>query len=255
MSVTDRPVAPNDACGHKEADHWHGTHACYVLDQCRCLPCTRSNTRYERSRAKWLAGVVPHPMVDAEPARRHVVELMDGGMSTKRIAKKAGVSNSTLGKLVYGIPTQGRPPSKKIHRETAAKILDARLDVADGAKVDGREARRIVQELLKRGWWKAEISRRISNNPNAYALQATNKGKKVTAGTLRALRRLLTEPVPKRVHAPTGKLYDPSTGHWGAVNPTTPGVPPDDTLRARGELACGICGDPLVEHPITRRCA
>lgn len=250
MNPYDSPTVPNDTCEHPQAEHFHGTHACYVLDRCRCLPCSRSNARYERSRAKWLAGVVPHPLVEAEPARQKALELMDGGMSLKRIAKVSGVAQSSLGKLVYGIPTQGRPPSKKVHRETAAKILDCPLDVADGARVDGREARRIVAELVKRGWWKAEISRRITGNPNAYALQRTNKSKQVTAGTLRALRRLLTEPVPKRVHAPTGKMYDPSTGHWGAVNPTTPGVPADDTLRARGELACTRCGEALATHPI-----
>lgn len=259
----DRPTEPNAACAHPETTHRHGTNACYTLDGCRCDDCRDASSRAWRDWIKQKAGIKPSTYIDAEPVRRRVLELMEAGMSLKRIGKLSGVPNGALGKLVYGIPSVGRPPSKKITRRTADRLLSCPYSVADGARVDATEARAIVDELLARGWTKAEIGRRVSGDPNRNQLQAVKPNvSQVTAGTLRALRHLLEEPVPQRLHAPTGKLYTPNTGHqWRHIRPTTPGVPAEGRTsslieaQAKRQLLCEVCGEPLVTHPITKRCA
>jgi transcriptional regulator with XRE-family HTH domain len=273
----DNPTAPNDACGHKIADHWHGTNACYVLDRCRCEPCRTAARLYWHVRRQWAREFpyVDPPLVDADPVRAHVDRLVAAGMGRKRIAEVSGVPHGAIWKLMEGDPQRGSPPSVKVRRETAQAILDCPYTIADGARVDATEARAIIAELVARGWAKAEIARRVTG-PDAYSLQVAKKGARtVQAGKLRALRALLIEPVPMRVHGPTGKLYQPKPGYRHRRIPAnTPGVPPErqerplraaetpsrtyrdvTPLKANGKLLCRVCGKPLVAHSITQRCA
>ena len=272
MSVSDRPTVPNEACAHKIAVHYHGTHVCYVQDRCRCADCSASNARYEQSRAVWLAGVKPHPYTDARPVRAHVKSLMDQGMGLKHIVKVSGVPQGVLWKLVYGKKVKGRKrPSKRVRRDTARKLLATRLELADGAKVPADEARLIIDELVARGWTKTAIARQV-HHPDAVALQvALPHRPQVTAGHLATLRELLYEPVPARIASRTGRLYQPKPKRPSRdIEFTTPGVriptavrPPDsdvterasDPLPMAGKLACNVCHRPLAEHSITERCA
>lgn len=239
MSASDRPTVPNDACAHKQASHWHGTHACYVHDRCRCEDCRAANARYEKSRAKWLAGVVEQPYVDADQARKLIEELQNKGLGLKRIAAVSGVSHGALWKLVYG--KNGRP-SKRCRQETVDKLteaLDALLweeaTVADGAKVDATEAKLIVKELVARGWTRTAIASRIAGEPRASLQAVTKATAQVQAKTLRVLRELMCEPVPMRVHSPTGKLYQPK---------------PNRKPRAVPRLVDGV-GGPIFREPMT----
>lgn len=226
----------NESCTHKVATHVHGTHACYVLDRCRCTDCTTARREYEQKRKQWT-GPYPRilpPRVDAAPVRDHVHSLMEQGMGLKRIGKIAGVAHGAVSKLVYGDYLRGSPPSKTVTRINATKLLAVQLDLADGAQVDATEARLLIAELVARGWCKAEIGRRV-HGPHAYALQAA-RGRKVFAGTLRTLRRLQDEPVPERRH-PRGSTYPVHTDHkWTRIPATTPGIPApllDDTTWLR----------------------
>lgn len=243
----------NPPCEHKQVTHECGTNARYVLDRCRCDPCRDARRRADRQRAKAAAGVIPTSMVDAGPARKHVASLVKQGMGLKRITAVAGISHGSIGKLMYGERARGGRVSRKLARETADKLLAVPLDVADGAKVDGTEARALVAELVARGWAKAEIGRRV-HGPHAKSLQAAATDL-VFAGTLRTLRRLQDEPVPERIHNPTGRRFKPKTAHvWRTIPPTTRGVPTHNgtatrTFIGRGALACNVCGVALTDHP------
>lgn len=229
----------NATCEHPQTDHEHGTHACYVLDQCRCDFCREANAAYERSRAAWLSGVTPHPYVDADPAREIVRKLNRKGMGLKTIASESGVAHGTLWKLIYGVP--GRGPSERVRRSTlsrlAAVLEGIEFDdyqLADGAKVPAREAWEIVDELVARGWSKAEIGRRITG-PQAASLQMGRR--QVTVSTLRTLRELMCEPVPKRMHNPTGSYYIPQTDHtWREVRRRVDGVGGPVYFASKGQL-------------------
>jgi hypothetical protein len=239
----------NPPCLHKQTDHQCGTNARYVLDGCRCADCGAARKAADRRRIKYNAGITRHPMVDAGPVREHCEMLMAAGMGPKRIAVVSGVPHGAVSKLIYGDYTRGMAPSRRLRRETAIKLLWTRLDVADGAKVPAGEAKRIVRELVRRGWTKAEIGRRVSG-PQAVALQAVNF-RTVLAGTLRTLRALMEEPVPLRVHSPTGKMYQPNPDHrHRRVTPTTPGVPVVE-YETVGTLRCEVCGGLVADHSTT----
>lgn len=151
-------------CHHKYADHQHGTHARYVLDQCRCIPCRHANNDYEANRAKLHAYGRWNGLVDAEPARQHVRALMAQGMGLKRIARVSGVAHGSLSKLMYGVHDQGkivRAPAKRLKPKNSQALLATKLDLAGGAKVDGIGTRRRLQALVALGYPQAWLGREI----------------------------------------------------------------------------------------------
>ena len=174
----------------------HGTHACYVLDGCRCTPCHQANDEYEQRRAKDLAYGRPRT-VDAEPVRTHVRQLMCKGgrgdnrmgVGLKQIAKVSGVAHGALWKLMYGAPDRNGP-SRTVRAATAEKLLAVSMaDMADGATVDAKPTWRRVNEMVKAGWAKAAIARHV-HGPQAAALQLGTDT--VTVRNARAIAALHT---------------------------------------------------------------
>lgn len=136
----------------------HGTHACYVLDKCRCDDCHRANRDYERERA---ARIEP-AYVAAHPAREHVRALTEAGVGLKTIAKKAGVSHGALSKLMYGDPQRGSGPSKRVRKTTLDKILAVTpRDAADGAKVAAEPTWQLIDEMIAAGVPRVRIAEGI----------------------------------------------------------------------------------------------
>ncbi|MGF0118806.1 hypothetical protein ACQFYA_21135 [Promicromonospora sp. Marseille-Q5078] len=151
--VVDRTPKP---CLHKVAHHEHGSHACYVLDRCRCRPCADANSVYESDRARRLA-YGRTDLVDAEPVREHVRRLAAAGIGLKTLAQRSGVARGSLWKLMYGVtrPDGTRVPSRRVRRDTAAAILKVAptLDVvARGSRVHARTTALRVRALVATGW-------------------------------------------------------------------------------------------------------
>jgi hypothetical protein len=71
--------------------------------------------------------------VDAEPVRRHVRGLLDGGMSVIQIQNVSGVNRTSIRVLVGEFP--GRKPSRGVRVDTAKRLLRTRLD--RGSTIDG----------------------------------------------------------------------------------------------------------------------
>ena len=166
------------ACHHKRANHQHGTHACYVLDTCRCHPCKDANTAYERNRIKQHAyGRFDH-YVDAQPVREHVKALQAAGMGLKQIvaATNGEFSQGAMTRLMYGRTaketTRAEGPSKRILRVHADAILAIRATtntLAGGALIDGTGTRRRLQALIAIGWSQTRLAERMG-----YALRNFN---------------------------------------------------------------------------------
>lgn len=247
----------------------HGTNACYSLNFCRCDDCTTAHRQYQQARKLYQGEFprVPPPLVDRGPARRHVKELMARGMSHKRIAHMAGVPASVVGTLVYGRFDRA---AKKIRRQTAEKLLAVQYTASGIMKVPAAEAVAIIDELLARGWWKAQIAQRITG-PQAKALQAAKTGT-VEASTILKLRVLLDEDVPKRRHS-NGSFYTPKGRPPRPVPQMTEGMYTSEARASQLEAAvtivaarreeqlgrarrrCKVCDKPLAFHLITQRCA
>jgi transcriptional regulator with XRE-family HTH domain len=160
VASIDRAPKP---CQHKQAEHVHGTYAAYVLDLCRCRPCADANRDYERDRTRQQAYGRWAGYIDAEPTRRHVQGLLDGGMGLKRIIAVGGTNSGQLWKLMYGKtrPDGTRVPTKRIRPDVAQRLLAVQLDLADGAKVPSVGTARRVQALVAVGWSMSKIAARL----------------------------------------------------------------------------------------------
>ena len=167
-ALIDRTPKP---CLHKQANHQHGTNAAYVLDGCRCKPCSKARVEQDRWRARQKAYGRYNKYVPAPPVREHVEALTAAGMGLKQIAKISGVPHGSLWKLMYGKtrPDGTRIPSRRVLRETAEKLyaIDptwaGRLELAPGAKdPEGTPAaRQRLQALVALGWSMSELGRRL----------------------------------------------------------------------------------------------
>ncbi len=144
----------------------HGTNAKFVLDRCRCQPCKEAHSDYEKRRRRRKAyGGDYWPWVDAAPVRRHVLSLMTkrgkrarDGLGPKRISRITGMPHGTISKLLYG-NYRGRPPSKRVRKDTAAKLLA--LNPSDAYLLDATPLWRMIDELVDFGVPKSRIAQAI----------------------------------------------------------------------------------------------
>lgn len=190
-AAIDRTPMP---CWHKEAEHQHGTHAKYVLDKCRCLPCAKANSDYESNRVRQSAYGRWQPYVDAAPAREHVRALMAAGVGLKQINKTSGVSHGCLWKLIYGKKNAdgSQRPTTKLRQNTVDRLLAVRPShLADGARIDATGTRRRVQALVTIGWSQSKLAARLGMLPGNF--NKTFTGDRVVVSTARAVTELYDE--------------------------------------------------------------
>lgn len=195
MAAIDRTPQP---CNHKIANHQHGTYAAYTLDSCRCLPCSHAASEYEIDRQKRHAYGRFTTYSPAEPVRQHVRDLMTAGIGLKTIAKRSGVSQGSLWKLVYGKRKADgtQTPSHRVKQATADRLLaldpnDTSL-LADGAQVDALITRRKLQALVALGWSQAKLADRLDQSPGNFG-HTLHDNPTVLASTERAVAALYDE--------------------------------------------------------------
>lgn len=176
----------------------HGTHACYVWgpnpgagDGCRCEPCRQANRDYEAARARR----VEPSYVSAESTREHIAWLASNGVGLKTVAARSGVSHGALWKIVYGVPSTGRPPTRRVRPATRDAILAIKpADGADGSRIPAAPVWADVATLLERGWTKKAIAQAIGQTGSGLQLGA----RFTTRCNARAVHALLDQPVPPR---------------------------------------------------------
>lgn len=194
-AAVDRTPKP---CRHKRADHQHGTHACYVLDACRCPPCSAANTAYESNRIRLHAYGRFEGFVDTAAARDHLRALSAAGMGWKRAAHVAGVPESCVCPLLYGRKgRRGGAPRERARRATVEAILAVPMpqlaDLAASAVVDSTGTRRRVQALVVRGWSVRCIASALPQPFDRQPLDAALAGRPVLARTALAVRAVYDE--------------------------------------------------------------
>jgi|GEM_PF-1999630 len=185
-------------CAHTLTHHEHGTHAAYVLDRCHCRPCTDASNAYNRDLERRNAYGRSN-LVDADPVREHVAQLAAARIGLKTLAARSGVAHGALWKLIYGVPSSGRPPSRRVRRATAEAILAVRVDAlasaADGAYVPAAGAARRLRALVHLGWSVAKLAERSGVNRQALdpLLNEIGEARQTTAAHARAIARLYSE--------------------------------------------------------------
>lgn len=192
-------------------DRPHGTYAKYTAEHCRCDECREANRAYNERRNRQILYGQWQPFVDAEPVRDHVRYLQAAGMGWRRIAAAAGVTSSVVNKLLYGCPSRGAAPSKRLRAATAEAILAVQPSLdALGAHthVDGAGTRRRLQALVACGWSVAALGRRLGVTPqNMTRLMVAERVYATTA------RRVITvydglwnAPPPRRTSGEKGSV-------------------------------------------------
>lgn len=228
----------------------HGTHACYTIDGCRCLPCRSAHTTYETKRVRDNAYRRPR-QVAAEPVRAHVRSLMaprkgsSRGMGWKRIAETAGVPTGTVWKLLYGVPSEGRPPSRRVRVSTADALLAVTEDLADGATVPAKPTRKMLDAMVAGGFCKAELGRYVTGNPAAKSLQVATS-RYVQVGTAEAVNELHRRWQAGEI-VPRGKRSRHEHGPPSPF-PATPGPPACEDCGADPWLGGRWCWDHYQQH-------
>lgn len=162
MALVDRTPKP---CLHKFANHQHGTRACYVLDRCRCEPCSKANSAAETGRERQKAYGRYHKYVNAEHVRAHLRELGDYGIGLRQVARLSGVSTDTLSKI-----TRRDGSRTRMLRSTAEKIYDVEAIPANlGAGQKDHErtplARTHLRALVALGWSQSKLATRLGMLP------------------------------------------------------------------------------------------
>lgn len=207
MAAIDRTPKP---CRHKEANHQHGTNAAYVLDGCRCEPCSAARGEADSWRRKQQAYGRYDRYVDADPVREHVRTLMEFGVGLKRISIVAGVSQGGLWKLVYGKRKAdgSQTPSRRVTRTTADRLLAVTPSPENlaGAVIDDANwplARLQLRSLVAIGWSMTELGRRLGVNwPGNAALLINSDDRPMHRHTVEAIQRVFDElsmtPAPER---------------------------------------------------------
>lgn len=154
-------------CAHPQSHHEHGTRKAYVLDRCRCQPCTAANRFEAQRRRKAIAYGRWQGLVPAGAAREHVQQLRSVGISLQRIATLSGVGYGTVSKLAYGNPSSP-PPVKRVRHDTEARLLNLRagsVTVPAGARVEATGSRRRLQALIAAGWPLPTLAQRLGRSP------------------------------------------------------------------------------------------
>jgi hypothetical protein len=191
---TTRPDEPGRVirdCLHPRVHHEHGTRTAYVLDRCRCSPCTGANRAEARRRRKAIAYGRWAPLVSAEAARQHVLHLRRLGLSLMRIARLSGVGYGTVARLVYGDPSRQHSPTARVRHETQQRLLNVRTDVncpPAGCRVAAAGSRRRVQSLVAAGWPLPTVAQRLGRRPGS--LRRTLTANTVTSASARRITTL-----------------------------------------------------------------
>jgi len=145
----------------------HG-YAKYKAEGCRCTVCRRANTDYVLNRQKQIILERWQPYTDAASVRSHVRGLMENGMQRRHLAVAAAVSPGVLERLLYGRPSQGRAPSRRIRRPHARALLALRLDPAappSRIPVDATGSLRRLRALGAMGFPDAVLAREVDMHP------------------------------------------------------------------------------------------
>lgn len=154
------------------AKHVHGTRTAYVVDKCRCRPCTDASCKAEKTRYRQTAyGRYDTGRVDAEPVRTHMRYLMDNGISVKRMAALTGLALSTVGAILWGRHERKHQPYPRVQKTTAELILAIKPtmdNMAAGRCINSTGTVRRLQALVTIGWSQARLAKLIGVQPSNF---------------------------------------------------------------------------------------
>ena len=167
-------------CAHPGSPHRHGTRNAYVTDGCHCTECRAANRAEERHRTESLRNGRWEPLVDAAPARGHLLLLRHQGLGLDQIVRIPETSKRTIRRVLREPPTSPH----RIRSETAQRVLAIQLSpehLAPRSQVDAAETHAQIQALLDSGYSIPELACALGKT--AVSLRRTLDRRTVTART------------------------------------------------------------------------
>ena len=148
-----------------QALHWsHGVRSRYVCG-CRCEACRKANREYAHTRAKAQQRGDWNGLVDAEPARQHLLHLSARGVGARTVHSVSDVALTVLRDVKAC-------RQKKIRARQSKRILAVDSSCkADHAVISARDTWRLVRWMVRRGYPKAELARRLGYKSPALQLR------------------------------------------------------------------------------------
>lgn len=204
-SAAGGPEVVDDAEQHKcfGPRRRHGLSATYDAG-CRCGACRDARTRYQK-RWKYEHAAGRDRLVDNDTVRGHLEALLAAGMTRGGIARRAGVSRSTVNQALGFARAQWR--GDRMQTGTAAKLLAVRgpgdgLDDDAETFVHKAGAVRRIQALSAIGWRHSDLLEQTGVRTN---LVLTQTGQRITwrnhVRIRDAYERLSMTPGPSQVTA------------------------------------------------------
>ncbi len=156
----------------------HGTRIRY-MGGCRCVPCRAANSRYECERQAARRAGDWNGLVPAGRALRHIRSLSRAGVGRRSVAAACDVAETVICEIRAGRKT-------RIRARTERRILSVtRAAVGGGAVIDARHTWVRIRRLLREGFTKAELARRLGYGSPALQINPS----KVTARNAVRVRR------------------------------------------------------------------
>lgn len=176
------------------AEAVHGTRRRY-RQGCREECCRAAIRAYDKRRRHLLARGLSS-MADASPVRAHVLWLAGYGISPASAAKKAGVGWGVVERLLYGSPSRGLEPSRKVRRSHAEALLGVERvvdNVTDLARTPSADTLRKLRGLVAAGWSQSELARRLDVQVGPLNKHLLGYHEFVSGSFARRVRALHTE--------------------------------------------------------------
>ncbi|NYV73115.1 hypothetical protein [Streptomyces sp. UH6] len=202
------------------------------------------------------------PMVDAEPARRHVRNLMAGGVSAQTISTASGVGYATVSGLLYNLSAT-RPRAVKIRQGNAQRLLAVKAENVATRYVAPVGTQRRIQALVANGWPQRRLGPHFGIHPvyvHAVLTQPSVFG--TTAASVAAAYDRLWNQDPHH-HGISASAVKKVRTHARANGWAPPGAWDDDTIDDPNEHPewTGHCGTDrgywihrLQDLPMCGRC-
>lgn len=142
----------------------HGTRLRY-MSGCHCLKCRMANSNYETMRSKARKAGGWNGIVDAAPARQHILKMSRAGVGYKMVAEAAKTSHT----IVFGIRSGRRPRARAL---TVRRILAVTTDCrGDKSLVSARSTWAKIRLLQEEGYALAHIAKMLGYKSPALQLR------------------------------------------------------------------------------------
>lgn len=129
----------------------HGTLSCGKYRKCKRPECIEAVRAYRRTVHRKKGYGTWQPLVDAEPARRHLLALHEAGYSYKVIADYLGKHTAGITGIVYDLSPH-HPRRKRIRPQLAEQILGLTEEKLTPGMLPAAGTARRLRALTAVGW-------------------------------------------------------------------------------------------------------